>query len=108
VQNLKIELNQRGYEMVSIPQERPLSAGEVLGCTAPRVSGDADALIFVADGRFHLEAMMIANPGLKAFRCLMLLPCLSPLLGAFVDAVAKAKRPSRYAGIRQGITSDRI
>lgn len=25
-------------------------------------------LVFVADGRFHLEAMMIANPGIKTFR----------------------------------------
>jgi 2-(3-amino-3-carboxypropyl)histidine synthase len=25
-------------------------------------------LVFVADGRFHLEAFMIANPGIKAFR----------------------------------------
>jgi 2-(3-amino-3-carboxypropyl)histidine synthase len=27
-----------------------------------------DALVFVADGRFHLEAIMIANPGLPAYR----------------------------------------
>ena len=51
-------------------QVRPLSPGEVLGCTAPALGpGAADALLFVADGRFHLEAMMIANPGLPAYRC---------------------------------------
>lgn len=54
-----------------IPQAKPLSAGEVLGCTAPRVSSNLlgeSVLVFVADGRFHLEAFMIANPGIKAFR----------------------------------------
>ena len=54
---------------VIVPQARPLSAGEVLGCTAPSLAaGAADALVFVADGRFHLEAAMIANPALPAFR----------------------------------------
>lgn len=54
-----------------VPQCRPLSPGEVLGCTAPVLpsGGDADALVFVADGRFHLEAMMMANPDLPAYRC---------------------------------------
>jgi hypothetical protein len=45
-----------------------VSAGEVLGCTAPVVSAEADAIVFVADGRFHLEAVMIANPTIPAFR----------------------------------------
>jgi diphthamide biosynthesis enzyme Dph1/Dph2-like protein len=45
-----------------------VDAGEVLGCTAPVVSGEADAIVFVADGRFHLEAIMIANPTIPAFR----------------------------------------
>jgi 2-(3-amino-3-carboxypropyl)histidine synthase len=30
--------------------------------------GTSDALIFVADGRFHLESAMIANPDLPAYR----------------------------------------
>jgi len=51
------------------PQVAPLSPGEVLGCTAPVLSpGAADVLVFVADGRFHLEAIMIANPWLPAYR----------------------------------------
>lgn len=50
-----------------IPQSRPLSKGEVLGCTAPRLSSDIDTVLFVADGRFHLEAMMIANPNVQTF-----------------------------------------
>ena len=49
-------------------QARPLSPGEVLGCTAPRLQGEHDAIVFVADGRFHLEALMIANPHIPAYR----------------------------------------
>jgi 2-(3-amino-3-carboxypropyl)histidine synthase len=55
------------YPRCSIPQAKPLSAGETLGCTAP-VFQDADVLVFVADGRFHLEAAMIRNPSVKAYR----------------------------------------
>jgi 2-(3-amino-3-carboxypropyl)histidine synthase len=61
---------------ISIPQCKPLSPGEVLGCTSPilnahlqqeptngdNVSGRTRAVVcFVADGRFHLESTMIAN-----------------------------------------------
>jgi 2-(3-amino-3-carboxypropyl)histidine synthase len=55
------------YE-ASIPRSKPLSPGEILGCTAPRLSGDVDALLYLGDGRFHLEAIMIANPEIPAFR----------------------------------------
>lgn len=55
-----------GYE-VTIPQTRPLSAGEVLGCTSPQIK-EVDILIYLGDGRFHLESAMIANPKLRAFR----------------------------------------
>ena len=73
------------YE-ATIPRAKPLSPGEILGCTAPRL-GDVDALLFVhyhsiflpfiltmyhfrylGDGRFHLESIMIANPNTPAFR----------------------------------------
>lgn len=66
----------------TIPQAKPLSPGEVLGCTAPSDLHDATlpkhcpdstevvehVMLFIADGRFHLEAAMIANPTLRAFR----------------------------------------
>ncbi|KAL7477239.1 hypothetical protein ACHAW6_003053 [Cyclotella cf. meneghiniana] len=84
-----------------VPQAKPLSPGEVLGCTAPKGLAHLDwsdaimsardrraqknatpddapshtshqaterVMIFVADGRFHLEAAMIANPSLRALR----------------------------------------
>ena len=54
------------YEFL-VPQSKPLSKGEILGCTAPKI-GEADCLLYLGDGRFHLEAVMIANPGLRAVR----------------------------------------
>jgi 2-(3-amino-3-carboxypropyl)histidine synthase len=61
------------YPLIRIPQHKPLSPGEVLGCTAPHIPcGDGkesyDSLFYVGDGRFHLEAFMIANPTIPAFR----------------------------------------
>nr|NVI71062.1 putative diphthamide biosynthesis protein 1 [Cucujiformia] len=60
------ELKEIGYE-VNLPQSKPLSAGEILGCTAP-VLRCCDAIIYLGDGRFHLEAIMIANPKIQAYR----------------------------------------
>ena len=56
------------YPSLSVPQSKPLSPGEVLGCTAPVLREACDAIVFVADGRFHLEAIMIANPTIPAYR----------------------------------------
>jgi 2-(3-amino-3-carboxypropyl)histidine synthase len=57
------------FPHLTVPQARPLSGGEILGCTSPAVaSGDYDALIYLGDGRFHLESIMIANPTLPAYR----------------------------------------
>nr|MBE5724748.1 putative diphthamide biosynthesis protein 1 [Cucujiformia] len=64
--NIANQLKEIGYE-ISLPQSKPLSAGEILGCTAP-VLRCTDAIIYLGDGRFHLEAIMIANPKTKAFR----------------------------------------
>nr|NVI70972.1 putative diphthamide biosynthesis protein 1 [Cucujiformia]NVI71014.1 putative diphthamide biosynthesis protein 1 [Cucujiformia] len=60
------ELKEFGYK-VSLPQSKPLSSGEILGCTAP-VLRCTDAVIYLGDGRFHLEAVMIANPKIEAYR----------------------------------------
>lgn len=53
---------------VVVPQSKPLSPGEVLGCTSPRLEPGVDALIYLGDGRFHLESIMIANPATDAYR----------------------------------------
>jgi 2-(3-amino-3-carboxypropyl)histidine synthase len=57
--------NEHGYKNISIPQVKPLSPGEVLGCTSPRLTKNEEIVIYLGDGRFHLESIMIANPQLK-------------------------------------------
>ncbi|ORD93740.1 DPH1 [Enterospora canceri] len=46
---------------VIVPQVRPLSRGEVLGCTSPVIR--TENTLYIGDGRFHLEAAMIGNRG---------------------------------------------
>mmetsp|Transcript_2359 Transcript_2359/g.4334 ORF Transcript_2359/g.4334 Transcript_2359/m.4334 type:complete len:655 (-) Transcript_2359:1101-3065(-) len=105
--------NSRVLFQAIVPQAKPLSPGEVLGCTAPSGLATMDfqaalsktrrrrarkaaaaedstnnasstttnltptedetivrerVMIFLADGRFHLEAAMISNPSLRALR----------------------------------------
>ncbi|RUS80880.1 hypothetical protein EGW08_011351 [Elysia chlorotica] len=52
---------------VSTPQCKPLSPGEILGCTSPRLT-DTDVIVYLGDGRFHLESIMIHNPDIPAYR----------------------------------------
>jgi 2-(3-amino-3-carboxypropyl)histidine synthase len=59
-------LKDQGYT-VSIPQAKPLSPGEVLGCTSPVLEKADSCVCFVADGRFHLESTLISNPHVKSF-----------------------------------------
>lgn len=54
---------------VVIPQNKPLSTAEILGCTSPKVnSQEVDMVLYVGDGRFHLESFLIAHPGLDALQ----------------------------------------
>ncbi|XP_027718154.1 2-(3-amino-3-carboxypropyl)histidine synthase subunit 1 isoform X2 [Vombatus ursinus] len=53
---------------VCVPQCKPLSPGEILGCTSPRLLDNVEAIVYLGDGRFHLESIMIANPGVSAYR----------------------------------------
>ena len=62
-------LNEKDYK-TSIPQAKPLSPGEVLGCTSPVLAEDTaqkSVVLFIADGRFHLESTMISNPQIAKF-----------------------------------------
>ena len=57
----------QAFPQVDIPQAKPLSRGEVLGCTSPQLpaslaAADERPVVFIADGRFHLESLMIHNP----------------------------------------------
>lgn len=54
--------------VVTPPQIMPLSKGEVLGCTSQRLGDTVDAMVYVGDGRFHLELAMIHNPHIPAYR----------------------------------------
>lgn len=67
LQSSKAPLIEHGFE-ITIPQIRPLSPGEVLGCTSVCLKNvKADGLIYLGDGRFHLESMMISNPDIPAY-----------------------------------------
>uniref|UniRef100_A0A3B0MPP5 2-(3-amino-3-carboxypropyl)histidine synthase subunit 1 n=1 Tax=Theileria annulata TaxID=5874 RepID=A0A3B0MPP5_THEAN len=76
-------MNKNGHfkYFVDVPQVSPLLPGEVLGCTSPVIelkprikpgfeeSSDVSSnIIFIADGRFHLESTLIQNPGIKLYR----------------------------------------
>ncbi|KAI9665673.1 MAG: Diphthamide biosynthesis protein 1 [Bathelium mastoideum] len=64
----KSALERVGYKVL-IPQIMPLSKGEILGCTSPRLDNDAaDLILYLGDGRFHLESAMIHNPRIPAYR----------------------------------------
>ncbi|CAL8113838.1 unnamed protein product [Orchesella dallaii] len=63
---IKEKLEEKHNVAITIPRSKPLSSGEILGCTAPTVQDQL--IIYVGDGRFHLEAMMMANPNTPAYR----------------------------------------
>ncbi|KAK2466524.1 hypothetical protein APHAL10511_002166 [Amanita phalloides] len=75
---------------VTIPRSKPLSPGEILGCTAPRLS-NVDAILYLGDGRFHLESIMVANPAIPAFR---------------YDPYAKKLTVERYGHLEMQTTRD--
>lgn len=68
LQSIQQFLSSSGDYKVTVPQSRPLSPGEILGCTSPRLPTNVTAVVYVGDGRFHLESVMIANPKLPAFQ----------------------------------------
>lgn len=59
-------LHDKGFTNFVIPQAKPRTSGELLGCTSPVIP--YPVIISVSDGRFHLEAAMIQNPTAKFFR----------------------------------------
>lgn len=63
------QLRAAGYNIL-IPQIMPLSKGEILGCTSPRLTREqnVDLILYLGDGRFHLESAMIHNPSIPAYR----------------------------------------
>lgn len=65
----KLETDETHPLFLIPPQLKPLSKGEVLGCTSARLNKDYfSSMIYIGDGRFHLESSMIHNPDIPAFR----------------------------------------
>lgn len=76
IHSIAATLRTQGWDIL-VPQIAPLSKGEILGCTAPALKATvqskeekdaADILLYLGDGRFHLESAMIHNPNLPAYR----------------------------------------
>ncbi|KAF2089860.1 hypothetical protein K490DRAFT_36363 [Saccharata proteae CBS 121410] len=84
IHGLAPQLRKEGYGIL-VPQIMPLSKGEILGCTSPKLpapgsiaaalNGDTskmeqapDLLLYLGDGRFHLESAQIHNPHLPSYR----------------------------------------
>lgn len=100
-------LEARGFR-VTVPQAKPLSPGEVLGCTSPKLDANCHTLVFVADGRFHMEAVMIRNPWLT--RCVKYDPYnraltresydYKGLLASRASAIQRAKEAQRWVVVQ--------
>lgn len=63
----KKKLLLKGYPQssIEIPQVKPRAIGEIIGCTSPKLEKDKNfkdtVILFVCDGRFHMESLMIQN-----------------------------------------------
>ncbi|PHH50034.1 Diphthamide biosynthesis protein 1 [Ceratocystis fimbriata CBS 114723] len=69
IHGVRASLEKEGFSVV-VPQIAPLSKGEILGCTSPHMKQEdnVDMILYLGDGRFHLESMMIHNPTIPAYR----------------------------------------
>lgn len=75
IHGIRGELEEAGFKIL-VPQIFPLSKGEILGCTSPHLpisadgdqDEDVDLILYLGDGRFHLESIMIHNPKIIAYR----------------------------------------
>ncbi|KAL2259999.1 hypothetical protein VTK26DRAFT_6131 [Humicola hyalothermophila] len=71
IHGVRSTLEKAGFKVI-VPQIAPLSKGEILGCTSPNLStytdDPVDLILYLGDGRFHLESIMIHNPNIPAYR----------------------------------------
>jgi len=72
IHGVKPSLEKAGFKVI-VPQIAPLSKGEILGCTSPNLAtsnadSPVDMILYLGDGRFHLESIMIHNPNIPAYR----------------------------------------
>ena len=54
------QLEASGFDL-HIPQIKPLSRGEALGCTSPVIPSSISTVVYLGDGRFHMESVMLGN-----------------------------------------------
>lgn len=54
----------RMFKNLHIPQTKPLSPGELLGCTSFMTKNHSGA-IYIGDGKFHIESILFFNPNIK-------------------------------------------
>jgi 2-(3-amino-3-carboxypropyl)histidine synthase len=62
---LKKKLIEKGYlqSNINIPHIKPRCIGEIIGCTSPKLKKKENSIVlFICDGRFHMESLMIQNP----------------------------------------------
>ena len=52
------------FNILHIPQTKPLSPGEVLGCTSFSTKNQSGVL-YIGDGKFHIESVLFFNPNVK-------------------------------------------
>jgi 2-(3-amino-3-carboxypropyl)histidine synthase len=71
IHGVRSALEKAGFKVI-VPQIAPLSKGEILGCTSPNLAtytdDPIDLILYLGDGRFHLESVMIQNPDIPAYR----------------------------------------
>ncbi|KAG7174849.1 2-(3-amino-3-carboxypropyl)histidine synthase subunit 1-like [Homarus americanus] len=118
LQKMAQELKSCGYT-VCVPQCRPLSPGEVLGCTSPPVP-EGHTIICLGDGRFHLESIMISNPEIPTYlynpyskilsREYYDQPLMKKIRKEAIDKASKAKKWGLILGTlgRQGSTKKQL
>lgn len=54
----------RIFMILNIPQTKPLSPGEILGCTSFKTENNSGTL-YIGDGKFHIESVLLFNPNIK-------------------------------------------
>lgn len=66
LKNIKSKLHS-SFRHIFIYSNKPLSPGEVLGCTSLKINNIPN-VIYIGEGRFHLEATMISNSFSRFFQ----------------------------------------
>ena len=76
------------FNLLEIPQTKPLSPGELLGCTSFSIKNQS-GVIYIGDGRFHVESIFFFNPNIKIIQYNPFTRSLVLLGFKFTDAVSE-------------------